>query len=488
VSGKDVPLLFFNGLASGLDPLSGTVPLYVNFLADAAQAGRMRPGVRPWSEFGVAPVDSPVIGIYNWRQWTIFVTEDRQIWAWIAPADPAHPGANILALSDASDATTLLDGTGRPVFTYDHTRVAITGGGAPQQWQGSGLSSRLAPGQLNVDGSPLALTHIAFLALRFFGNDNNNTGQVQWTDDDHTVWPLVGANYMEASSAPDPCVAVYSNTNELFVFGTQTTQVFVPDAVTAVATQAAIQVGCSAPFSIIDTDGAFAWLDDRHRFVQSSGRKFDVLSTPSIANVIMAPGFVVTDCIAWRMCIGTWDLLVWLFPTEETGFAYDRVTKKWLNIQSLDENGNFTAWVPRSYFFWAERNLHLVGLEDGTIGEVTFEATDDNGLPIKAVSRTGFQDRGMFKRKLCRRAQLQLRRGTTAQPGPAPVVELRYRDDLGAFRPVLRWSMGVAGDYQPIVDKWNCGVYRQREWELEWSGGGPFVMTGATETIEPSET
>jgi len=487
---KDIALPFFNGLASGLDALSGTVPLYVNFLVDAAKAGRMRPGIRPWSDFGVAPVDSPVIGLYNWRQWLLFVTEDRNIWAWQAPADPGHPGTNIIALSDGT-AATQLDGAGRPVFAYDQERVTITGGGAPQQWQGVGLSSRLAPGQTNPSGEPLALTHIAYISQRFVGNDNDNSGIVQWTEPgpgNHGTWPIVGAFYMEAEASPDPVVAVYSNTNELFVFGQQTTQVFVPDATTVFATTASVQVGCAAAFSIIDTDGQFAWLDDRHRFVQSSGRKFDVLSTPTIANVIMRPGFVVDDCWAARMCIGTWDLLVWVFPTEETGFAYDRVTKKWVNIQSLDENGRFVAWVPNCYFFWAEKNLHLVGLDDGTIGEVTFEATDDNGQPIKAVSRTGFQDRGTFKRKLCRRVQLQMRRGETAQPGPAPVVELRYRDDLGAFKPVIRWSMGIGGDYQPIVDKWNCGMYRQREWELEWSGGGPFIMTGCTETPEVTET
>ncbi len=488
---KDVALPFFNGLASGLDALSGTVPLYVNFLVDAAGAGRMRPGVRAWSEFGEAPTDSPVIGIYNWRQWTLFVTEDRRIWAWQSPADAAHPGTNIIALSDDADDDTKLDGAGRPIWTYDQERVTLVGGGAPQQWQGAGLSSRLAPGEVMPDGSPLVFTHIAYISQRYVGNDNNNSGIVQWTDPgqgNHDTWPIVGANWMEAESAPDPAIAVYSNTNELFIFGTQTMQVFVPDATTAFATSCSVQLGCAAQYSIIDTDGAFAWLDDRHRFVQSSGRKFDVLSTPTIANDIMQPGFVVSDCWGFRMCIGTWDLLVWMFPTEQTAFAYDRITKKWVNIRSLDENGKWVAWIPQSYYFWPERNLHLVGLEDGTIGEVTFEATTDNGTVIKAVSRTGFQDRGTFKRKLCRRAQLQFRRGQTAQPGPAPVVELRYRDDLGAFRPVLRWSMGVAGDYQPVVDKWNCGMYRQREWELEWSGGGPFIMTGATETIEAGET
>lgn len=490
---SEMPIPFADGLQSGLGELSGSSPLFVNYLVDPTGSMTIRPGIRAWSQFPASsPVtNSPVIGIFPWHNqvgdYIVFVTADRRIWAWLG-------AGNVIALSSASDATTRLDGSGRPVFTYDATRVAIAGGGAPQQWQGSGLSSRLAPSAKMPDGSPLALTHIAYNAQRFVGADNSFGGIFQWTDPgapEHTTWPIVGPYWQEAEAWPDPAVALFTNVNEVFVFGTETTQVYLPDPTTAFAAAMTVQAGVGSTYSILPLTetGAFAWLDDKHRFVQSDGRGLTVLSTPAIDNDITQPGFVVSDCWAARIWIGVWKLLLWVFPTQRRGFCYDQTTGKWMGeFRTIDGTGTWQGWTPTAYAYIpgqsSSQNIHLVGMPDGTLAELTFQATGDLGAPaLKAVSRTGFQNRGTFNWKECRLARVQFVRGQTAQPGPAPVVEMRYRDNLGGFKPVVTWSAGIAGDYNPLVEKYNLGVYRQRQWELEWSGGGAFSMTGATETF-----
>ena len=493
---SEAPIPFADGLASGLGELSGSAPLFVNFLVDPTGSMTIRPGIRAWSNFpSVSPVtSSPVIGIFQWvgastggTPYIVFVTADRMIWGMLGPG-------LVQALSDASDPLTMLDGSGRPIFTYDATRVAIAGGGAPQQWQGVGLSSRLAPGQTSPDGSPLALTHIGYNAQRFIGTDNSFSGIFQWTDPGppaHTTWPIVGAYWQEAEAWPDPAVALFTNVNEVFVFGTETTQVYLPDPSTAFTAAMTVQAGVGATYSILPISeiGAFAFLDDKHRFGLTDGRSYNLISTPAIDNDITQPGFVVSDCWAARIRLGVWDLLLWVFPTQGRGFCYDRTTSKWMGeFRTIDANGNWLAWSPTSYAYIpgqspTQQNVHLVGLANGTIAELTFAATNDLGTTLKAVSRTGFQNRGTFNRKECRYARAQFIRGSTAQPGPAPVVELRYRDNLGNFRPVVTWSAGVAGDYNPVVEKFNLGIYQQRQWELEWTGGGPFSLTGATETF-----
>ena len=490
---SEAPIPFADGLASGLQQLSGASPLFVNFLVDTNGAMSVRPCIRAWADFpqtGSPVTNSPVIGIFPWQnasgRYVVFVTADRMIWAWLSPG-------LVVALSSVSDATTRLDGSLRPIFTYDSTRVAIAGGGAPQQWQGLGLSSRLAPGQIMPDGSPLALTHIAYNAQRFIGLNYNTSGIFQWTDPGppaHTTWPIVGAYFQEAEAWPDPAVALFTNVNEVFVFGTETTQVYLPDPVTAFAAAMTVQAGVGAAYSVISISeiGALAFLDDKHRFGLTDGRSYQVISTPPIDADVTAPGFVTADCWGARIRIGLWDLLLWVFPTQGRGFCFDRTTSKWVGeFRSIDVNGAWQAWTPTSYAYIPgqspQQNLHLVGLENGTIGELTFAATDDLGTTVKAVSRTGFQNRGTFNRKECRYVRAQFIRGATAQPGPAPVVELRYRDDLGGFQSVVQWSAGVAGDYNPVVEEFNLGIYQQRQWEIEWSGGGPFTMTGATETF-----
>lgn len=477
------PIPFAQGQMSGLDPLSGAGRLLLNFLPDAGGALYQRPGIQDFDDFpnDSIPNASPVIGMFEWRGYVLYVCEDRTIWALIAPG-------LVQALSDAT-AATQLDGTGLPVWTYDQARVVVTGGGAPQKWEGVGLSSRLAPGQTDPSGAPLALTHIAYSAQRFIGNVNSNAGYLQWTapgQGNHATWPIVGPYYSEAEAAPDPVVAVWATTNEVFAFGTETTQVYSPDPAIGFTVSASIEVGAAAAYSVIKTeDGNFYWLDNNRRFVASNGRAVEVISTPYIAKTVKNLSDI-SDCWGANMMVGGWDLIVWVFHVERRAFYYDKVTKKWGEFDSLDSNGDSQSWIARSYFYWKERNVHLVGLSDGRIAELTFDAATDDGDTILAISETGFQDRGSLNEKLCEVLRLQLRRGSTDPSETAPTVRVRYRNDLGAWKPALTFSIG-AGQYQPVVGKRSLGKYRQRQWRLEWSGGNAFVLAGATEDFQTLE-
>lgn len=476
---KPSAIPFAKGQASGLDALSGAGELLRNFMPDAVEALYVRPGVGTWDGFPVViPNASPVIGIFPWRQYVIYVCEDRTIWAWVA-------FGLVQALSDTT-AATKLDGSGRPVFAYDADRVVVTGGGAPQQWQGVGLSSRLAPAATAPDGSPLALTHIAYAAQRFVGNLNNNSGFVQWTPpgpSSHTSWPIVGAYYAEAEAAPDPVVALFASSNEVFTFGTETTQVYIPDAQLAFQVAATVQVGTAAAFSIVeDKDGTFAWLDHDSEFVVSNGRSFDVISEPGMAKVFKATEFTVSDCWGAQIMIGPWNLYLWSFPTMERAFWYDKKLGKWGEWSSADDNGEPIAFVPTSYAYWPAQKLHLVGLSSGKIAILDLEATTDDGATIIADAITGFQDRGTFVNKICGRVQMQVRRQAPSVSGDDPVFEYRFRDTLGAWRTRQRRSLAAAS-LQPVVDMgWSLGMYRQRQHRLTFTGGSGFIMTGATET------
>jgi hypothetical protein len=470
---------FSGGQASGLQELSGASPLVLNFLPDAGEALRVRPGIEDWDDFPTEiPNASPVIGMFPWRQYIIYVCEDRTIWAWLA-------SGLVQALSD-TDPLTQLDGDRPPVWTFDSDRVAVTGGGAPQQWQGSGLSERLAPAALLPSGSPLALTHIAYSAQAFIGNANDNSGFIVWSEPGpggHTVWPIVGPFFIPAATSPDPVLAVHATANEVFAFGSATTQVYVPDPNIAFSPGASLATGLSeAVYSVVETeDGAFGWLDNNRRFVYSDGRQLDAISSPGITATAKALQ-VIDDCWSANMMIEAWDLLFWSFPTEKRSFYYDRVTKKWGEWDSTDERGVSTGFLPRCYLFWPEQNLHLVGLQDGRIGVLSMQALRDDGNQIIALSRTGFNSRGTLSFKTGERVQLQLKRGFTAPGTTVPVVEYRYRDDFGPWSQAQRRSLGEGGDYATVVNIWSQGMYRSREHEVRFTDAGEFVLAGAIET------
>jgi hypothetical protein len=144
--------------------------------------------------------------------------------------------------------------------------------------------------------------------------------------------------------------------------------------------------------------------------------------------------------------------------------------------------------VGQSYAYWAEKDLHLVGLSDGTIALLSLDATTELGETPVGVSQTGFDNAGTLVRKLCQRLQVQMKRGETLQgAATVPVVELAYRDDMGSFRPALQLSLG-AGDYQPTVEKWGLGMYKQRQWRLTYSGTAEFMLAKAIATLEMAES
>ncbi len=440
-------------------------------MVDATGSMTVRPGIEAWGDFPAAPDASPVIGMFAWRSYLIYVTEDRKIWAWLG-------AGNVIALSDAT-AATQLDGTGRPVFTYDSQRVVIAGGGATQKWEGVGLSARLG-------GSPPNATHIAYIAQRFIINQNDLSGILDWTPPgvgNHEIWDT-SLNFAEAEAAPDPLLAVFCNVREAYAFGTQTVQVFVPDPATAFSVASVAPIGLGARYSVIDTDGQFAFLDNKVRLVQSDGRTFDVLSSPGMDADLQQMGKTtdLTDCWGCRIKIGSFDVLMWVFPTAGRATYYERTGKRWGEWFSSLSNGSQVPWIAQSYYYWDDQKLHLIGLKDGTIGLLTFDVGSEIGQPIRAVSRSGFDSKGTLVRKTCTRLQVQKR-------GPGSSVELRYRDDLGAFKTAIQFTAG-ATDNRPTTDRYGLGMYRERQYEITATGTASvdFALTRVTETYELADS
>lgn len=470
----DVALSFCDGQSS-LEELSGAQPIQWNLLKDAGGAVRQRPGLRTWADFAVTvPQASPVIEMFSWRTFLIYVCEDRTIWAWYGPGD-------IRALSDTT-AATKLDGSLTPVFAYDYQRVVITGGGAPQKWEGAGLSARLG-------GSPPISTHIAYSAQRLVVSLYDNTGVIQWTPPgvgNHEIWTTAGVNsggFAEAEASPDPIMAMECNSNEVFVWGTETTQVFVPNPGVDFSVAATMGIGCSARYSIVNVDGSYVWLDDQRRIVSGDGRSFDILSSPDMAKSLSALG-TVSDCWGFRARINSFDLLVFVFPTEEFTLVYNRDSKNWSEWRGWT-GSEWSTWPGRSYYYWPQQNVHLIGMADGSIVEMTFDAHMDMSNSIKGISRTGFRGDGM--NALCQRVQLQMRRGATLPTVTAPTVELRYRDDLGTFQPAVNYPLGSA-DYTTTVEAWSLGMYRDRQYELAFENNAEFILTRAVERLEKVDT
>src|SRR4051812_11690676 len=441
----------------------------VNSMTDLGGTRKARPGISAWSGFPtVIPNEFAVEAMCVYGTQLIYITSDRRFWS----CDGA--GA-VTALSDGTTATSLL-GTSRPQMLSLRTKVVAVGGDAPQATDGTTVSYLLA-------GTPPDANTIAGIATRIVLGVNDSSGRFRWSDQGdsgHSTWdPL---NYAEAEASPDDLQRVDTNTNELFAFGTQTLQVYSPDASVDFASGRALNIGLIAPYSVVNVDDQFAFLDRERRFVLTDGRSFSdetsVLSKPIEASLRNLS--TVDDCWGFRMRTDRWDAVVWFFPTDGKGYLWNRRNRGWSEWRAWGTNG-YTAPNITSALFWPENNVFLVGLSTGQIAKLDAAAYTDLGDTIKVELVSGFVDRGTNNRKKSTCATFVFKRGQTAQTGTAPVVAISWRDDTGPYcAPVMR-TLGLAGDYDPVVDIRSSGVYRQRQWRVEYTSDAEFTFVGAKE-------
>src|SRR6185369_5466378 len=414
------PLPFDGQQASGIDALTGAPALMANSLTDIAGARKARPGLAAWSGFPTTiPNRSPVIGISSLDDKLIYVTDDRKIWVCTAGG---------VASVSSSDVASHLDGTQRPQALSLRNEVIFVGGGRPETTDGTGSATRLG-------GSPPLSLAIAGIATRVVLAPNDTSGTIRWSglgDTAHDTWDAL--DFAEAEAKPDFVQAIASNTNELFIFGTETIQVFSPDPVTAFAPGRTMNIGLLAPYSLVEIDDKFAFLDRERRFVLTDGRSFSdeesVLSKP-IESVLRGMT-TVEDCWGFRMRTDRWDACVWFFPTEGRGFTWNRRNRGWSEWRQWGSRGWETPSITSAYY-WPEQNVFLVGLDTGQIAKLDADAHTDLGQPIKVEIVTGFVDHGTSNQKKSISAKFTFKRGGTSQAGTAPQVRIYYRNNEGPW-------------------------------------------------------
>lgn len=457
---------FGAGLSSGIEELSGGTPSSLNCVADASGALRTRPGLSTWADFpAVVPDANPVVGIFAWNGYLIYVTQDsagvRRLWALTTPGI-AGP------LSDAT-AASQLPGSLRPVFTADLTRLVVAGGGAPQKWEGIGLSARLG-------GSPPNFSHVAAISKRIVGNDSGVSGLFYWSgigDTGHETW-TTGLNFAEAEFKPDRALGAYTSSGELVVPGPDSVQVFSPDPSVVFSPVRSMDFGCGAVYSFTPYNEEFFILGTERQVMRSNGRSFKDVAEGKIAKTLDRLA-TVSDAWGFRAKFDASDVVAFQFPAVGRTFAYDVPLDRWSEWRSATG-----AFAPTSLYYWKDRKLYLAGMPDGRIMLLDPTVATDDGAPISVEATSPFLNQGTSSLKLCKVVRLRFRRAAPTDGSAEQFVELSYRDDLGGFCEPFRLSLGSDTDIEPVVELRSLGTYRQRQWRIRVSAQS-FVLAGAEE-------
>jgi hypothetical protein len=492
--------------------LGGAIPLVVNAIPDSSGAVRRRPGVTPWDGFDDAtfPYDynvanAAIIGMMPFGDVLVFVTGARELYA-------LTPGGVVQALSTRGAEGTLLAGAARPSMIAGRRLMVVAGGAQIQTWDGASLQSRrlLNTGD-GVDPAPSYpppdAAFLSAIAQRLVACPPGISGQIWWSGplENYENWDaaLGGASYIQAAAKPDPIVAMLDNTNEVFAFGAETLQVFAPAALAVdvndpnvlldFAPSRTMNLGTVSPYSVVAIDDMFAMLDRQRRIVITDGRTFKDVSVP-VAQ-ILRDLTSITDMWGFRMRFGRFDCLIWMFPTDGFGLIYDANTSKWAEWRSYKWPTTTSPNTPPTItcaYNWAEKSLFLVGTSDGKIAQLDDLASTDGWsgsfAPIMVELVSGFTDHGSTSQKHCRTLMLKFKRTWAALPATSPGlspsghVRISKRDNQGTWHIVK--DIELSTNPNPCVQLRSLGVYRTRQWKVEYTGQDEIQLVSAQEEFE----
>ncbi len=203
--------------------------------------------------------------------------------------------------------------------------------------------------------------------------------------DGTSVDPL---DFASAEGSPDGVVAVNAIHRELWVFGTDTTEVWYDSGATdfpLIPIQGAFnETGCIAPYSVAKLDNSLFWLGNDPRgfgvVYRSNGYASQRVSTHAIEYAIQGYSNV-SDAVAYTYQQEGHAFYVISFPTGNATWVYDVATGAWHERAYLT-NGEFTRH--RSNCQCNFQSTTLVGdYENGNIYKFDLDVYADNGATQK---------------------------------------------------------------------------------------------------------
>jgi len=329
-----------------------------------------------------------------------------------------------------------------------------------------------------------------------FNEPNSSRFWVTQLLDGTSVDPL---DFASAEGDPDNLVSLIVDHREIWLFGTNSTEVWY-DAGTADFPLQRIQgafneIGCAAPYSVAKVDNSVFWLgsDARGRGIvyRNNGYKGQRVSTHAVEWQIQQYTDI-SDALAYTYQQDGHAFYVLIFPTANTTWVYDASTQAWHERAGWD-NGDFTRH--RSNCQVVYNNEIIVGdYENGNLYAFDLEDYTDNGdiqkwLRSWRALPTGTND---LKRTSQHTLQIDCEAGvgTDTGQGSNPQMMLRWSDDGGHTWSNEHWmSMGRIGEYYNRAFARRMGMtlkLRDRVYELSGTDPVKITIMGAQLNVTPT--
>jgi hypothetical protein len=427
-----------------------------------------RPGLDHFATLGT---DQPVDGLYWWDEeetvlavsgGTLFSLNNNGVETTVGTG-LALPGGNRVSFATASLGANVLMAGGQNIVTTDGaTASSVADVDAPTTVRSLTVYDQYVIAQ--VEGSDT------------FAFDEVGSGGVTWRSQD----------VLTAESKPDRLMAILGTLDGFELFGRTSTEFWTNDGVTPFSRVRGLTFnrGCGARYSPALLGDTWMWFDDRRVVMKATLNKLEEVSGP-IRKELQELS-TVEDAIGDIMTPNGWPLYVLTFPTANKTFVYDLTQNHWMEWGNWDtESGTYRRFRGNCYTYATRWGLHLVGdWSNGTVYNLSKDCFEDNDEVLRSLRRTGFITQGTGNKKRCKRIRLKLKRSVATPGVTSPVMQVRWREQGGAWTPTKTTSLGQDGDHFVYVTLTQCGTYRARQYEFIHSDNTAWTLMSAEEQVE----
>lgn len=293
---------------------------------------------------------------------------------------------------------------------------------------------------------------------------------------DGTSWDAL--DFTTVESSPDDLVGVKSDSSNLWLFGTKTTEVYQNTGASPFPFQriagAIVETGCAAQKTIQEIDNAIFWLgtDENGDAIlwRSNGYNATRASTQPIERKI-AESTNVNESYAWVYHERGHAFYLLQIKGLDTTLVLDVTTGLW-HERAYQDPDLFIMVQHRGACHVFFNQKHLIGDRQlGIVYEMSLDVYTDNGDEIIRERISPHIDQ---EKRLITHAQLELDMetgvGLQSGQGSDPQIMMQYSDDGGRTWSSELWrSIGKVGEYKTRV-KWNkLGVSRDRVYKVRTS-------------------
>ena len=385
-----------------------------------------------------------------------------------------------------------ITGTGPVSMSDNGTQIFIAANGPSYIYNNN--TDVLAP--ITDPDFPGAVT-VGYLDGYFVFNEPNS--QKIWTTqllDGTSVDPL---DFASAEGAPDGVIGIIIDHRELWVMGTNSTEVWYnagnADFPLSRIQGAFNELGCIAPQSIAKMDNSIFWLgqDARGRGMvyRANGYMGQRVSTHAIEWQLQQYDDL-TDAVAYTYQQDGHSFYVLNVPSGETTWVYDAATNAWHERAAFADGDYYRHRANCQMFF--NNEIDVGDFEDGRIYAFDLDYYSDDGAPQRWLRSWRALPTGMnnLRRTTQHAMQLEAETGVGLQTGQGedPQVMLRWSDDGGHTWSNEHWkSMGRIGRYGTRTIWRRLGMtmkIRDRVYEVSGSDPVKIAITGAELIVSPT--